>query len=83
MIEATTGLALTKDQLSAMANEITQQTRRYNAAEGLDAACDTLPHRFLTEKTKEGASLTRQDLDTMLAEYDNIRGAVKDRCISP
>ncbi len=75
LIKATTGLVWSKEQLEIFANNITQQTRRYNTREGLDASTDTLPKRFLEEKTAEGASLSREDLEVMLAEYNQIRGA--------
>jgi aldehyde:ferredoxin oxidoreductase len=59
--------------LEIFANNITQQTRAYNLREGLDASTDTLPKRFLEEKTAEGASMSRQQLDTMISEYNEIR----------
>ena len=73
IIEATTGMALTRDELEVLANNITQQTRAYNIREGLDASTDILPKRFLQEKTEEGASLSAQDLQIMLGEYNVIR----------
>jgi len=73
IIEATTGMALARDELEILANRITQQTRKYNAREGLGPATDGLPKRFLTESTKEGASLSAEDLETMLKEYNDIR----------
>ena len=73
IIEATTGMALTKDELGSLANKITQQTRAYNTREGLGASSDCLPKRFLSEKTEEGASLETEDLQTMIKEYNDIR----------
>ncbi len=73
IIEATTGMALGKSELEVMANNITQQSREYNRQEGLDSSADTLPKRFLTEPTKEGAMLTQQQLAAMVAEYNRIR----------
>ncbi|MDP6381496.1 MAG: aldehyde ferredoxin oxidoreductase C-terminal domain-containing protein, partial [Phycisphaerae bacterium] len=73
IIEATTGMALGKEELEALANHITQQTREYNRREGLGSAADVLPKRFLTEPTAEGASLTRAELETMIEEYNKIR----------
>ncbi len=73
IIEATTGMALDKKALEALANNITQQTREYNRREGLDGSADTLPKRFLTEPTEEGAVMTAGQLETMLKEYNEIR----------
>ncbi len=73
LIEATTGLHFDKQQLEILANDITQMTRQYNRREGLDGSTDTLPKRFLTEPTEEGATLTRLQLDTMIKEYNEIR----------
>jgi len=73
IIEATTGMALSKAELEALANRITQQTREYNIREGVPAAEDKLPERFLKEATKEGATLTADELATMLKEYNEIR----------
>jgi len=73
IVEATTGMRLSKVQLQDMANDITNASRRYNAREGLDGASDTLPRRFLEEPTAEGATLTKEELDTMISEYNAIR----------
>lgn len=73
IIEATTGMALSKDELEILANDITQATREYNKREGLDSCFDTLPRRFLTEPTEEGATLTEQELAAMLKDYNEIR----------
>ncbi|MBL6990374.1 MAG: aldehyde ferredoxin oxidoreductase family protein [Bacteriovoracaceae bacterium] len=73
LIEATTGKIYTKEQLADLANETTNLTRRYNHREGLDSSTDTLPKRFLTEATKEGATMSREDLDMMIKEYNELR----------
>lgn len=73
IIEATTGMVLNKDELKVLANAITQQTRDYNVREGLDSCTDKLPERFFKEKTQEGASLSKQEFETMLSEYNEIR----------
>ncbi|MFC1766829.1 aldehyde ferredoxin oxidoreductase family protein, partial [Planctomycetota bacterium] len=73
IVLATTGLRLDKPQLELLANQITQQTRQFNTREGLDGSTDTLPKRFFTEKTKEGASMTEQELLAMVDEYNTIR----------
>ena len=71
--EALTGIKRNKEQLQLLANHITQETRRYNHREGLDASTDTLPKRFLREKNREGNSMTEAELQTMISEYNAIR----------
>jgi len=73
IIEATSGMKLSKEELQVLANDITQQTRRFNLREGLDGTADKLPKRFLKEATEEGAVLTAAELDTMIEEYNQIR----------
>lgn len=75
IIEATTGIVLSKSKLEVMANNITQQSREYNKREGLDSSTDTLPKRFLSEPSEEGAILTQTELNTMLKEYNQIRNS--------
>ncbi len=73
LIEAVTGMVLSKKELGIRANTITQKTRQYNTREGLDSSTDTLPRRFLREATQEGASLSGQELKIMIEEYNKIR----------
>ena len=75
IIKATTGIDMKKSELEILANNITCSTREYNRREGLGDVTDTLPKRFLTEPTAEGATLTKQDLDTMIGEYNQIRNS--------
>ena len=79
IIEAVTGVKLSKDQLQTMANDITQLTRQYNHREGVGPDQDTLPKRFLREANKEGASVTQAELTTMISEYDRIRESRQQR----
>ena len=78
IVEATTGMKLSKSDLETLANNMTQQSRQYNRREGLDASSDTLPKRFLTEPTEEGATLTETELNTMIKEYNEIRSSRQD-----
>jgi len=78
IIKATTGMELGKNELEVLANNITQQSREYNRREGLDSSTDTLPKRFLTEQTKEGATLTEGELEIMIKEYNTIRSSRQD-----
>jgi aldehyde:ferredoxin oxidoreductase len=73
VIEATTGMKLSRAQLELLANRITQRSRAYNRREGLEEACDTLPPRLLREGTAQGARLSREELACMIGEYDSIR----------
>ncbi len=75
IIKATTGMDLGKNELEVLANNITQQSRQYNTRQGLDASTDTLPKRFFTEQTEEGAGLAQDEFQTMLREYNAIRTA--------
>jgi len=79
IIEATTGMSSKKKDLEILANRITQATREFNRREGLGSDSDTLPPRFLKEKTREGASLSREELETMLGEYNDIRKSRKKK----
>jgi len=72
-VRASTGMALGKEELERIANRITQQTRLFNAREGIGSLSDTLPERFFREKTTEGASISRAELESMVAEYNAIR----------
>ncbi len=72
IVEGTTGLQLTKEELEDKANFITNQTREYNTREGLDIKSDNLPKAFF-KPNAEGASISQDELDTMLDEYNAIR----------
>jgi len=73
IIKGTSGLSLDKSELEFLANSITEQTRAFNFREGLTEADDCLPERMLTEKTAEGAALSRGQLEIMIGEYNAIR----------
>ena len=77
IILGTTGMDLSKEEMSDLANDITQATRAYNTREGLDASTDTLPKAFIKQANKEGAVLTEEELNTMLDEYNQIRNRTK------
>lgn len=72
LVAGATGQRWTKKQLENLANEITQETRRYNAREGLGAEADQLPPAFFAAN-REGACLDRQEMETMIGEYNLIR----------
>jgi len=70
LVEAVTGLKLSKEELSEIANNTTNYTREYNVQEGLK---DYLPQYFLNNETKEGAYIKEEDLNYMIKEYNNLR----------
>jgi aldehyde:ferredoxin oxidoreductase len=73
IIAGATGIHLSKPELQVLANNITEQTRQYNSREGIGPASDTLPPFILNNPTREGASISREELDTMVEEYNEIR----------
>jgi aldehyde:ferredoxin oxidoreductase len=73
LIAATTGMRLSKQELQRMANQITERTRRYNLREGIDSSRDTLPPYLLDNSTLEGASISREELQIQVDEYNQIR----------
>jgi len=75
IIKATTGLDWTKQQLEIFANNLTQDTRSYNLREGIGPQQDKLPKRFLTAANTEGATLTEQEINTLVSDYNNIRSS--------
>jgi aldehyde:ferredoxin oxidoreductase len=73
IIETTTGIGLSREELELWVNAVIQGTRAYNRREGIGPEADTLPPRLLNEPTAEGASLNRAQLEVMLREYNGIR----------
>jgi aldehyde:ferredoxin oxidoreductase len=73
LVRCSTGLDLDRNQLAALANEITLAGRKYNLQEGIGPEEDTLSKRFFNEATTEGACISRGEIETMVAEYNRIR----------
>lgn len=73
IVEAIMGIKMTKEELQVLANDVTQNTRKYNHQEGLDAATDTLPKRLFKEATKEGEAISEADLMALINDYNQIR----------
>ncbi len=73
LIAASTGLIYDRPTLERFANGITQATRAFNQREGIEPKEDRLPRRFFTAATGEGASLSEEDFNQMLAEYNQLR----------
>ncbi len=73
VVAATTGLSLGKTELERLANAVTEATRSFNRREGMTDNDDCLPPRLFEEPTAEGAVLSREELATMIREYNEIR----------
>jgi aldehyde:ferredoxin oxidoreductase len=65
--------------LELLAHRITQLILDYNHQEGLGPETDTLPPRFLEKPTQEGATLTEEELRTLLEEYNAIHAEREKR----
>jgi len=74
LINMATGMDLSKDELAAMASQVTNLTRRFNLQEGLTRADDFLPKRLLTEKLPDGNGITEQELTRLIDDYYRLRG---------
>ena len=75
IINGTTDLKLTKDDMRSIASSITDKTRRFNLREGLTSKDDRLPRRFHSEALEEsGKVITREQMETLLEEYFQVRG---------
>ncbi len=73
LIEASTGLRLSVEEMRRMANHIVALTRAFNYREGFTRADDNLPARFHDEPI-EGKTISRPELEKMLSEYYALRG---------
>jgi aldehyde:ferredoxin oxidoreductase len=61
--------------MQAIAQEVTDDTRRFNLREGLTPADDQLPPRFTSELLPEsGKGITTEQMAVMLREYYQVRG---------
>jgi aldehyde:ferredoxin oxidoreductase len=74
IIEGTTGLRLTKEDMHSIASSITDNTRRFNLHEGLTTKDDHLPSRFHNEALESGKVITREQMSQLLKEYYQARG---------
>ncbi|HHW42597.1 MAG TPA: aldehyde ferredoxin oxidoreductase family protein [Desulfotomaculum sp.] len=73
-----TGMEFGLEELTLAAERIYTLERMFNVREGVRRKDDTLPERFLKEGIPGGPSagmyVSREELDTMLDEYYQIRG---------
>jgi len=70
----TTGRSLNQTELALIAARIKDNTRRFNLREGLTSADDTLPPRFFEHRLEGGEGITREELQTLVSDYYQIRG---------
>ena len=73
LVRSTTGMDVEKEDLADLANRITQQSRGYNAREGLGPDADTLSVALLDTPNAQGAILRSSELEEMIRDYDAIR----------
>ena len=82
LMEGTTGLAYTPEEIQQVGERVNNLARVYNLAAGFTRADDDLPERLKTEPIPDGASkgqlISQVDLDRMLDEYYEARGWTKE-----
>ena len=78
IIEMTTGQKQDKPALRERAAEISTLIRSFNIREGLKPEDDNLPKRFYKESLKTGHKIKKEELETMLQDYYNLRGWQKN-----
>jgi aldehyde:ferredoxin oxidoreductase len=76
MLQKVTGWDVTADELRETARRIVAAKRQFNLLAGWTPAEDTLPERFLNTPLPNdpAASLSRERLDDLVAEYHRQRG---------
>lgn len=78
MLELITGWSIDSAELQATAQRIVNLRKWYNIRHGWTPTEDTLPQRFLSQALPDGASagatLTREHLGQLIAEYNSQRG---------
>jgi aldehyde:ferredoxin oxidoreductase len=76
MLRKVTGWDVTADELHDTARRIVSAKRQFNLLAGWTPAEDTLPSRFFTDALPNDAdaTLTRDRLDSLVAEYHRQRG---------
>ncbi len=76
MLRSVTGWDVTAEELHETARRIVSAKRQFNLLAGWTPAEDTLPERFLNTPLPNdpAASLDRERLDQLVAEYHRLRG---------
>lgn len=78
ILELTTGLHLSREELQAVASRITDNTRKFNLRQGLTPEDDRLPKRFLTGKLENGQGITGPEVEHLVQDYYRLRGWTRD-----
>ncbi len=79
LIRGATGLDWDRKALERFANDVTLAGREYNRREGLGPETDRLPQALL-KANAEGASITGEELQAMIDDYNAIRAARSAPC---
>jgi aldehyde:ferredoxin oxidoreductase len=74
LLSLVTGWNITAAELHTVAQRVITAKKLYNLREGWTAAEDTLPARFLSQGTPNGATLPRERLREMIQAYYASRG---------
>lgn len=79
LIEATTGINYSEQELKEIANNIISMTRQFNIYNGAGPEDDKLPKRLFKEPHENVESnLTEDELQKMLSDYYKLRGWDKE-----
>ncbi len=73
-IHLATGIGFSQEKLKDIAASISTMTRQFNINEGWTGMEDRLPERLHKEALPSGHTLTKEEMETMLADYYKIRG---------
>ncbi|HKK91078.1 MAG TPA: aldehyde ferredoxin oxidoreductase family protein [Desulfobacteraceae bacterium] len=74
VLEMTTGLEHSKEELRQLAANITDATRAFNIREGLTFRDDRLPERLYKEKLENDKIISEQELNQLVQDYYKLRG---------
>jgi aldehyde:ferredoxin oxidoreductase len=74
VVQATTGLNAAEADLKSMARNVADLVRRFNLREGMKPEDEQLPRALFKELKDSGLVITREDMETMMAEYYQIHG---------
>ncbi len=74
LVRITTGLKENKKTLQKRAARISTLVRSFNIREGLTPEDDRLPERLHKQILKTGHGIKRDEIDSMLQDYYNLRG---------
>ena len=74
IIEGTMGETLGQDDLKKVAANIRDASQRFNRKMGLTKEDDTLPPRLFNETLDNKHSITKEELESMRADYYRLRG---------